>query len=249
MKPFHAGDTNEPYSAIRFSYGRRRLLTHRMNEFWEQPEIVARFATREADRRLIVLMDEFQDPAATRVLDLGCAGGRNTVALAERGFDVTAIDTSQAMVEHVQQRLTPLLGEEAAHRRVHLGRMDDLSILPSATVHLIVALGVYHNAGSRSEWDGALAETARVLAPRGRLLVAVFTPCTDLTGEGVQPVKGEPHLYEGFPSGRASLVEADTLDVEVRRFGLVPVQSSTTVTVTTEVGRRVTVNALYQLSS
>ena len=261
MKSFRPGDTNGPYPTIGFSCGkrhsnvRRPLLpsqskhAHGMNEFWEQPDVVARFSAREPDERLLDLMQEFEDPAATRVLDLGCAGGRNTVALAERGFDVVAIDTSQAMVEHVRKRLTPLVGERTARQRVLLGRMDDLSFLPSATVHLIAALGVYHNADSGSEWDGALAESARVLAPLGKLLVAVFTPRTDLTGEGVQAVKGETHLYEGFPSGRAWLVEAETMDAEARRFGLVPVQPSTTVTAPTELGRRVTVNALYQLSS
>ena len=44
------------------------------------------------------LIEEYPDPSRVRVLDLGCAGGRNTVVLAERGFDLEALDASAAMV-------------------------------------------------------------------------------------------------------------------------------------------------------
>ena len=97
--------------------------------FWEQPENVERFASRAPDKRLEVLLNEYSDPAGTRVVDLGCAGGRNTLLLAERGFDVYAIDASTAMVEHTRQRLTPLFGADGAAGRVWKGRMDDLETL------------------------------------------------------------------------------------------------------------------------
>ena len=66
--------------------------------FWEDPDRVEQFAGREPDRRLLELLDSFEAPRTTRVLDLGCAGGRNTAVLAERGFDVLAIDSSSSMV-------------------------------------------------------------------------------------------------------------------------------------------------------
>ncbi len=214
--------------------------------FWEDPESVAKFAAREPDVRLLELIEGIDDPGGVRVLDLGCAGGRNTEVLARRGFDVWALDGSEAMAAHTRERLAAVLGEGEAARRVRPGRMDDLGAFADASFDLVVALGIYHCARSRAEWDAALAETARVLKDRGRLLAAVFTPETDLTGEGIRPVPGEPHLYDGLPSARSFLVDPATLDQEMARFGLHPEVPSRTVRIETGPGRRVTVNALYR---
>ncbi len=109
-----------------------------------------------------------------------------------------------------------------------------------------MALGVYHSATCREELDRALSETARVLAPAGLALVASFSPRSDPTGEGLRSVPGVPHVYEGFEAGRMFLLEADELDAEMARQGLLPVVASQTVEVPTESGRRVTVNGLYR---
>ena len=216
------------------------------DDFWEDPERVERFAGREADHRLTALVDEYDDPGSVRVLDLGCAGGRNTAFLADHGFDVQALDAARAMVEHTRERLAQRVGREEAERRVVRGRMDDLSRWPDGHFDLVVALGVHHSAASWEEWQRAADETARVVAPGGRLLFNQFTPGVDLTGDGVTPVPGEPHVYDGFPAGRAVLLEADELDREWAERGLEPEVESETKRVELEDGtRRVSVNALY----
>src|SRR5262249_21672412 len=140
-----------------------------MSSFWESPENVGRVAAREPDVRLAELIREYRDPSATKVLDLGCAAGRNVVLLARNGFDVEALDSSAAMVAKTRERLATLLGSAEAERRVRVGRMDDLSWAADASFEIVVALGLYHCAQSRAEWDRALAESARVLAPCGKL--------------------------------------------------------------------------------
>jgi SAM-dependent methyltransferase len=215
-------------------------------QFWEHPDQVERFADREPDKRLVELIATYTTPPQVRVLDLGCAGGRNTDLLAVGGFDVHAVDTSRAMVSKTRERVARTVGWEMAKRRVRLAAMDDLSVFPDDAFLLVVALGVHHNARSRAEWERALAETARVLAPGGLLLSSNFTPRTDLTGEGLTPVAGEPGVYEGIPSGRHTLFEADEHDAEMARVGLVPHVPTTTVVVELEPGRRASVNGLYR---
>lgn len=213
---------------------------------WEQPERVEQFANREPDARLMAIVETIEDAAGNRVLDLGCAGGRNAVALAQLGFDVYALDSSVAMVAKTRNRVAAVIGDEAAAQRVLCGRMEDLSGFETGFFHLVVALGVYHNARNRDQWDRSLAETARVLSSDGRVLVANFTPRTDPEGSGMQPVEDEPHVYIGFGIERLFLLEADDLDAEMSRHGLEPIVPSETVTKTKDSGRRVTVNALYQ---
>ena len=216
-----------------------------MSSFWESAENVARFAAREPDVRLTQLIREYANPSGTKVLDLGCAGGRNAVLLAENGFDLEAVDSSFAMVAKTRERLASILGAGEAERRTRIERMDDLSRFRDASFALVVALGVYHCAQGRAEWDSALAETARVLESGGRVLVSVFTPETDLTGRGTRSVAGEPNVYEGFDSGRVFLVDAPALDREMARYGLRPLQPTRTARPKVETGRRVSANGLY----
>jgi len=221
-------------------------MTEESAGFWNDPERVEQFAGRAPDHRLVTLIAQISDPAGTRVLDLGCAGGRNTELLAGQGFDVHALDAAEAMVTRTRERVAAVLGWEEARERVRRGRMDDLVSYGTGVFDLVVALGVHHSADSWAEWSRAADETARALKPGGRLLFNQFTPEVDLTGEGVLPVAGEPRVYEGFPAGRVVLLDAETLDAEWAARGLLPEVPSETVRVELETGRRVSVNALYR---
>jgi len=215
-------------------------------EFWSRPEQVERMAGREPDERLAELVGAYDDPAGTRVLDLGCAAGRNAVFLARRGFDVHGIDASPAMVERTRERVSEVVGRAEAARRVREGHMDDLGAWEDGSFQLIVALGILHNAASGEEWDRTMAEVDRVLAPGGRLLVANFAPGTDLRGEGVVAVPGQEHVRDVIGVGRLTFLDAKELDREMAARGLRPETPSRTVRVDMDPGRRVVVNALYR---
>lgn len=214
--------------------------------FWERPETVEEFVDRDPDHRLVELIARFDDPASTGVLDLGCAAGRNTVLLAREGFDVWAVDSSPAMVERTRQRLAGTLGPAEAERRVRVGRMEELGEFPDGRFDLVVGLGVYHQATGRASRERALAETSRVLAPGGLVLVAVFHPDSRPGGEPRPRVSEDDPIYAGFRSGDHWLVEPDELDREMARHGLHPDVPTETVRTETDRGVRMTVNAVYR---
>jgi SAM-dependent methyltransferase len=214
--------------------------------FWEQPANVERFASRAPDKRLEVLLNEYSDPAGTRVVDLGCAGGRNTLLLAEGGFDVYAIDASTAMVEHTRQRLTPLFGADGAAGRVWKGRMDDLGAFDEGSIDVVVALGILQSAESAEEWNRTLEQVTRILKVGGRLLVANFAPGTELMGEPVRPIADTPHVYEAGGTLRFYLLEPAELDADMAGHGLRPIAPTMSVEAAGESGRHVTINAMYE---
>ena len=216
--------------------------------FWERPENVEKFANRELDVRLAELLDGYADPAATCVLDIGCAGGRNTVHLADRGFDVYAIDDSAAMTERTRGRVAAILGVDKAERRVRRGRMDDLSDHADDSVDLIVVLGVLHASRSLSEWHRAVAGMARVLKPGGLLLTASFAPGTDAHDDGDVSIDGEPHLFVG-PSGNPSIqLTVEETDAAMAENGLSPLEPTVQVERDRETGTWFVVNGLFTKS-
>lgn len=216
------------------------------DSFWESQEAVERFTEKQPDVRLLELLRAHTVPDQVRVLDIGCAAGRNTVVLAERGFDVFAMDRSTAMVSRTRERVAAVLGAGEADRRVVPGRMDDLGRYEDASADIVVALGVLHQAASESEWMGAISEMSRCLAPGGLLLIAAWSPRSRPHGESVREVAGERNVYEGFHTGTHCLVEAPDLDRVMASAGFVPEVPTVEVRVETEKGWRVTINALYR---
>lgn len=214
--------------------------------FWETDEAVDRFAAREPDRRLLGLLDDGTAHGRVRALDLGCAAGRNTVVLAEAGFDFFAVDSSAAMVERTRERVATLVGEAEAARRVLHGTMVDLSLFPEGRFDLVLTLGVLHQAKSRGEWEAAVSEVSRVLAPGGLLLHASWSPSARPEGVPLQVVPDEENVFSGFHSGRHYLLEAPEHDEALSRHGLVPAVPTEVVRRPTEKGERVTINGLYR---
>lgn len=219
-----------------------------VSPFWREPDIVDRFASREPDRRLAELLGKYAQPSNVRVLDLGCAGGRNTALLASCGFDFQALDGSRPMVVRTRDRVAAILGTTAARERVHTGTMDDLGAFREAQFHLIVALGIYHQALSLEQWRHCISESARVLLDGGLILVSSFTPASQPEGEPLVPADGSRNMYHGFSSGPLCLLSPDDHDEEMVFHGLEPSEATQTVRVETELGFRVTMNALYRKS-
>lgn len=102
-----------------------------------------------------------------RVLDLGFGGGLTFAPLLERGVTVLAIDRAEDMVNAAQARYA----EKVAAGRLELyhGDVGRLPLADGAVDRVLTVNTVYF----WSDLGAAFCEVHRVLAPGGRLVVAI----------------------------------------------------------------------------
>lgn len=113
------------------------------------------------------LADGLRLPPGSRCLDVGCGPGIATIALAERGFAVDAVDLVEAQLDRTRQRAAEAhVGERVATSR---GDIHDLGF-SDHIFDLVVVIGVM-------EWlenpARPLSEISRVLKPGGCAILSV----------------------------------------------------------------------------
>lgn len=217
--------------------------------FWNRREMAVRMGDRPPDERLVALLDAESD--VRRILDVGCAGGRNTVLAAERGLDVHAFDAADEMVTLTRERLAPIVGPDEARRRVRLARLEDEEAWRPATdapFDLILALGVLQDLPGEVAVRAAIGRIAEALAPGGRVLVANFGPDSRPAGTALVPVGGEPHVFLGFAHDdrRMTLPDAATLGTWFEAAGLRTDAPTEVRRRATDEGVRTTINARFR---
>ncbi len=104
-----------------------------------------------------------------RVLDAGCGGGQNAIALARRGAVVTGIDSS-ALQLSAARMLATATGMDVSFYQT---AVEDMSILPASNWDLILANFLFSYV---ADVERALQECVRVLESRGRLVFALDHP-------------------------------------------------------------------------
>ncbi len=110
-------------------------------------------------------IDELAIPTGEKVLEIGCGAGRCTVALAQRGYFIHAMDSVEGMMNSTQEHAI----EAGVNSSVatSLGDAHNLAF-PDGSFGLVLAVGVIPYLHFPQT---ALKEMARVLRPGGFLLV------------------------------------------------------------------------------
>jgi SAM-dependent methyltransferase len=146
-------------------------------DFWHLP---VRRWHRRADEADTAMLSE----CVGSTLDLGCGPGRLTAALTERGVPVLGVDNSPVAVELARQR-----GALALHRNL-------FEPLPGEG-RWRTSLLADGNIGIGGDPAALLHRVRALLAWRGRAVVELDPPGTDLRTRTVRLVGGE-HLGEWF---------------------------------------------------
>jgi len=160
-------------------------------------------------RRISGLVVKAVPSDARNVLDMGAGGGYLTCRLADRGFDVVALDAGEAAISRNRQRCS---------ERVVLARALHAPF-PDGVFDAVVSSFAFHHFTSTA---GVLSECRRLLADGG-----VFTLVDILKPGGfrraitwpVLQVEGSPLLYDE-PEWRRLAVGAGFIVEEFRRLHL-----------------------------
>jgi SAM-dependent methyltransferase len=114
---------------------------------------------------------------SARILELGAGSGRVTIPLARAGFQVTATDQSQPMLDRLRKRVAALPAAAAARISVARGDLRDFTVpTPPRFPLVIAAFNVLEHLYTRSEVAACLARVAAHLSPGGAFAFDVQMP-------------------------------------------------------------------------
>ncbi len=132
-----------------------------------------------------MILDLVSDqPEQQQVLELGAGSGRIAVPLAEAGCEVTAVDSSDAMLR--------LGGQRMREARVNVVRSDMRNLALDESFQLVlIGLSTFQHLLRRADQLAALRVARSHLAPGGRLLVDWTAPRPDDVDPTPRPMQLE----------------------------------------------------------
>lgn len=103
-----------------------------------------------------------------RLLDAGCGSGRNLVYFLRNGYDVFAVDRSEAAVDAVRKLAVPWSGELQAEEQIRQEPVEKMSFA-NDSFDAVICSAVLHFAEDDRHFQHMVAELWRVLKPGGLL--------------------------------------------------------------------------------
>ena len=123
-----------------------------------------------------------------KVLDCGCADGRNSEYLINEGYEVTGVDFSQTVIERTQKRLPK--------GKFLTGDIRKLDKIESNSFDILIDAGALH-VNFPKDIISIIEEYHRILKPSGKMFIRVFNkdddtpnPIFPVNAEGTMPVFG-----------------------------------------------------------
>jgi len=126
-----------------------------------------------------------------KVLEIGAATGRYSLALARNSYDVTAIELVQHNIDIFKKKLKP--GDKV---NLQQGNALDLSRFEDNSFDMTLLLGPMYHLYTREEQSRALEEALRVAKPGGLLYVAYVLSDMAILVNGIKPAGYFWHYIE-----------------------------------------------------
>lgn len=120
-------------------------------------------------REFVELLDKSSiDPTSSKTaLDLGAGHGIQSVALAKKGFEVTAIDFNQELLEELKQNSTDLAVNPI------IGDILDTNLYADLNPEVITCCGdTLLHVNSKNEVANLIANCAEILRPTGKMILS-----------------------------------------------------------------------------
>ena len=161
-----------------------------------------------------ILVAEVSDLPPGTALDLGCGEGADAIWLAERGWQVTAVDVSRTALDRAAAAAT----DAGIDGRIQWQQVDLASRFPAGTYDLVSAQ--YLHSKIDFPRDDVLRSAAAAVAPGGTLLVVGHA--------AAPPWAKHHHDHEEFPTPEAD-AEAMGLNGDVWSVGVCEVRDRDTI--------------------
>jgi len=147
----------------------------------------------ENDYRNVLLMpltlDLLGDVRGLRILDVGCGEGGYSRTLAARGATVVGVDGSARLVAVARERALGS-GQQIEYIRANASLLE--TIAAESFDRVLAAMSLM----DVEDYQGAVDEIWRVLAPGGTLVMSITHPCFSApTAEWVRTGSGEPRYF------------------------------------------------------
>ena len=154
----------------------------------------ARWHTPYAQRHLDVVLAAARIAPGDRVVDVGCGPGKYTVGLAARGFDVTGLDLTPALLDQLREAAPDVTAVE--------GDLIDPPAELHETFDVVTGFFVLHHL---DDLDAAVAGGRRLAKPGGRVVFiepnawfpGFYVQVTLTPGMGWRAEKGIVHMRVG----------------------------------------------------
>jgi SAM-dependent methyltransferase len=184
---------------------------------WSAPGTVAGFVQSPPNANLVAFADRELRSGHTRALDIGCGAGRNTLPLAQLGWQVVGLDLSWPMLSAAARRAAePQVAERV---RLACAPMDALPVR-SASCDLVIAHGIWNLARSAAEFRTSVREAARVARVDAGLFVFTFSRNT--LPANAEPLRGESFVFTQFSGEPQCFLTREQLVSELGAAGFTP---------------------------
>lgn len=162
------------------------------NKFNEEKRLQSRHGQVEFITSMKYIHEYLNEDRTKKVLDVGAGTGRYSVALAEEGYDVTA-------VELVKYNLG-ILKSKKSSVKAYQGNALKLSRFAEDTFDLTLLFGPMYHLHTEEEQLKALSEASRVTKKDGMILVAYCMNEYSVLTYGFK----EGHIKESLAAGKLS---------------------------------------------